>query len=90
VRLDAEVLAESLEVLVEVEDVDGGGLGGDGHGEVREGEAVGAVGAGRGEIAHRREDARCTERSTGISRRPSSERSTAAIPSGPRASTISS
>jgi hypothetical protein len=56
VRPDAEVLTESLEVLVEVEDVDGSGLGGGGHGEVREREAVGAVGASRSEVAHRRED----------------------------------
>jgi hypothetical protein len=89
-RLDAGVLAESLEVLVEVEDIDAGGLGGGGHGEVREGRrwAPWEPVAARSRIVAR--TARCTERSTGISRSPSNDRSAAAMPSGPRASTISS
>jgi hypothetical protein len=90
VGADAEVLGESLEVLVEVEDVDGGCLGATVTVRSVRGrrwapwEPVGA----RSRIVAR--TARWTERSTGISRRPSSERSTAATPSGSRASTMSS
>jgi hypothetical protein len=77
VRFDAEV----VEVLVELEDVDGGGSGGDG--EVPEGRrwAPWEPVAARSRIVAR--TARCTERSTGISRSPSRDCSTAAIPSGP-------
>ena len=49
--VDAEVGAELLEVLVEVEDVDAGELRGDSDREVCEGEAVGAVGAVGGQLA---------------------------------------
>ena len=55
-RADLQLLAEPLEVLIEVKDVDPGTLSGDGHGEIGEREAMGAVGALRGQISHRRQD----------------------------------
>jgi hypothetical protein len=89
-RRNIEVVPQALKVLIEVQDGDARILGRRGDRQIRETEAMGAVGtpAANSRIVAR--TARCTLRSTGTSRRLSSVRSTAAIPSGPRASTISS
>src|SRR4051794_31616073 len=54
---DAQERAQVIEVAVEVEDVESGGLRGDDDAQVGEGKAMGAVGAGIGEVAHDCQDA---------------------------------
>jgi hypothetical protein len=50
------MVAEALEVLIEVQDADARVLGGGGHREIGEREAMGAVGATGCQLAHRRQD----------------------------------
>jgi len=50
------MVAQALEMLVEVQDVDACVLSGSGYCQVGEGEAMGAVGAGDCQFAHRRQD----------------------------------
>lgn len=52
-RVNVEVIPETLEVLVEVEDADAGVLGSRGYRQVGEGVTVGAVGADGRQLAHR-------------------------------------
>src|SRR5947208_7778921 len=56
VRLDAEVLAEAFEVLVEVQDADARMLSGGGDRQIGEREAMGAMGTAGCQLAHRRQD----------------------------------
>jgi hypothetical protein len=53
VGVDANVIAETLEVLVEMEDADGSALGGRGNRQVGQGVPVSSVRAGGSQLAHR-------------------------------------
>lgn len=55
-RLCAKVIAEVLEVLVEMQDANGSALGGRGYGQVGQGIAVGTMRAGGGQLPHRCQD----------------------------------
>ncbi|HET7485602.1 MAG TPA: hypothetical protein VFJ64_09535 [Solirubrobacterales bacterium] len=55
-RSDAQMVAEVLEVLVEVQDLDPGILSRGDHRQVGEGKAMGTMGTTGCELAHRRQD----------------------------------
>lgn len=55
-RRNIEVVPQALKVLIEVQDVDASILGGGGDGQIREREAMGAMGTVGCQLAHRCQD----------------------------------
>ena len=84
------MFTEALQVLVKMQDADGGALGSSGNGQIGQGVPVYAMGTGGRQFPHRRQGRSLNAAITGISRMPSSVRSTVAIPSDPLASNIHS